>query len=73
MAHERTRFKVRDDDGKLHEVVEYASTIDASHLDGNEQLSGLSQFRTADGLRLNVVDAQTFKVVSTNALLWKID
>lgn len=72
MTHERNRFKVRDESGKPHEVIEYGSAIHASHLSGQDELSGLSQFRTTDGLRVNIIDAQTFKVVSTNALLWKI-
>ena len=57
------------DDGAAYTVYEYQEFIDASSMDGVEWLPGLKRLELANGLHVNHIDDDTFKVVVTGIIL----
>lgn len=73
MASEIGRFKAKTDDGTVYEIVEYGTRVDASHLGGNASIDGLGELWTSDGWsRVNFIDEETFKIVSTGEIARKL-
>lgn len=75
MSREREigRFFAKTDNGKEYQIVEYQKYIDASTMDSpNEEIPGIKRMQTTDGLHVNYIDSETFKIVETNEIVRKV-
>ena len=58
-------FLVYKDDGTALRVLVIRSRVNTSTLDGPSSIEGLPQLQLEDGTPLNVIDENTFKIVTT--------
>jgi hypothetical protein len=58
-------FLVTKDDGTTLRVRVIRSRVDTSTMDGESSIPGLAQLRLDDGTPVNVIDENTYKIVST--------
>ena len=67
------RFIAKTDTGKEYEIIQFQEYIDvSSHDDPNAEVPGHKFLRTAEGLNINLIDSQTFKIVETNEIVKKV-
>jgi hypothetical protein len=62
------RFEAKAKDGTIYEIIAYQAMIDA----GTDKIPGMKKLVTSDGLAVNYIDDQTFKIVATNEIVHKI-
>lgn len=70
---EINRFLTKTDTGKEYVIIEDQEYIDtSSHDDANAKTPGLRSLRTVEGLDVNRIDSETFKIVITNEIVRKV-
>lgn len=73
MADLRDRFKVRGQDGTIHDVLVFQKRIPNTTMDrGKSFIYGLKELRLTDGRALNVVDDDTFVIVGTGERVTRV-
>ena len=69
-----SRFCVRSDSGKEYTIIEYGQGYKTIRTGGGApptKIPKLSILRTSDGLLVNQINPETFKIVSTNEVVRK--
>jgi hypothetical protein len=66
------RFLVRTEKGKELYVNAFIPMIDTSTLDGPSQITGVGRLVLSDGTPVNMVDENTFVVVTTGERLTRV-
>jgi hypothetical protein len=71
---EINRFKAKSEDGKEYTIIEYQEEHDVTSMPSEyrEWLPGLKRLATSDGLAVNYIDSETFKIVSTDEIIRKV-
>jgi len=73
MEQQIDRFKAVSDDGTDFTVVIYQEMVVSRPLGGDVQyIKGLKRCALSDGRHVNMIDATTFKIVSTDQVIRKI-
>lgn len=73
MEEQIDRFKAASDDGTVFTVVIYQDMVESRQLGGDVQyIKGLKRCALTDGRHVNMIDATTFKIVSTDQIIRKI-
>lgn len=68
------RIFCADDDGNRYLVVEYTKMITSRPLSGRSVTTpGPKDYRTSDGLGVNYIDEDTFKIVRTNTIVRRVE
>lgn len=58
------RFRVRGDDGSVHNAVCFQADIDTTTFEaGKSSMRGMKEYRLASGAALNYIDENTFRTV----------
>lgn len=67
------QFECADDEGNRHTVQEWQKFTIIRPLSGNEEkVPGARSMRTREGLRVNIIDEDTFQIVQTDAIIRRL-
>jgi hypothetical protein len=67
------RFFTKTDDGEEYEIIQYQEFIDASsHDDPNAEVPGIKRFRTSNGLFVQYIDPNTFKIITSSKIIKRV-
>ena len=71
---ELERFEVKTEDGREMTLIALQTFIDVTHNQskGQEWIAGLRRWQLEDGLPVNCIDDNTFKIVSTGEIVRKM-
>jgi hypothetical protein len=74
MVHESKRFQAKSDTGKIYTIIEFQDEIDMTHhqSEGDDLIPGLKFLETSDGIKVNYIDPETFKIFDTGEIIRKI-
>jgi len=61
MQRQTGRFRVKTDDGRIVEVVEYTEFISTDNFEGSGEIEGMKSLRTRNGTRINRIGRMTSK------------
>ena len=66
------QFLGQTDTGKQYVIIKTQEYFDADDVDGSGDVESITSYSTPDGLRINMIDPETFQIIKTHEIVRKV-